>query len=167
METDTLTLEHLRAVLAEYATDVLEAYKAAHIASGRPASHKLLDTARAIVDTGDGWVQVSLNLQDYWKYIEFGTAPHWPPLDAIEKWILVKPVDPYPDERGRKPTPRELARKIRWKISQEGTEGSEDLLKAVEEINARYEQRIEDAIAADMDAMAGDMLQTLVRSWTR
>ena len=167
METDTLRLTHTVEVLTDYATALLEAYKANHIASGRPASHRLLDKATAIVDTGDGWVEVSLSLQDYWKYIEFGTAPHWPPRDAIERWIEVKPVIPYPDSRGRIPTTRQLAYLICRKIAEEGTEGSEDLLNAVETINAEYERRIEDAIAADLEDIAGDMLRTLVRNWVK
>lgn len=167
METDTLTLTHTAAVLTDYATALLEAYKAHHVESGRPASHLLLDTAAAVVDTGDGWVEVSLRLQDYWKYIEFGTAPHWPPRDAIERWIEVKPVVPYPDSRGRIPSTRQLAYLICRKIAEEGTEGSEDLLDAVEQVNAEYDRRIEEAVAADLEDIAGDMLRTLVRSWVK
>lgn len=34
--------------------------------------------------------EVHIFMQDYWKYIEYGTAPHMPPVDAMEEWVKVK-----------------------------------------------------------------------------
>ena len=95
-------------------------------------------------------IEVQLTLQDYWKYIEDGTRPHFPPLDRILEWIRVKPVIPRPDDKGRIPTPQQLAYLIGRKINEEGTEGSKDLHDALEVINAEYRERIAAALGHDM-----------------
>jgi hypothetical protein len=49
------------------------------------------------------YLTISLNLQDYWKYVEDGTRPHFPPIEDILQWIKVKPVLPR-KRKGKLPT---------------------------------------------------------------
>lgn len=31
----------------------------------------------------------------YAPYVEFGTRPHWPPINALRRWAYLKKVNPY------------------------------------------------------------------------
>ena len=87
-------LEHVLAVLEEYARKVTENYQMRLLDDDRWASGKLIDSVRCQVVTRTGGWDVTLTLKDYWKYVEYGTRPHWPPREAILRWIRMKPVIP-------------------------------------------------------------------------
>lgn len=71
--------------------------------------------------TWDGrYFNLVFNLEDYWKYIENGTKPHFPPLSAIEEWIKIKRIIPRP-YKGKVPSTKQLAYLIGRKISKVGT----------------------------------------------
>lgn len=56
---------------------------------------------------------LSYNMPEYGKYVEYGTPPHFPPLEAIEEWCVDKGIDKdaaYPiakaiERRGTRPQP--------------------------------------------------------------
>ena len=85
------------------------------------ASGKLAKSIKGVVKQNGKYVVISISLEDYWKYVENGTKPHWPPVDAIKKWISVKPVLPRPLKSGKLPTTDQLAYLIGRKISKTGT----------------------------------------------
>ena len=85
------------------------------------ASGTLAKSIRGIVKQNGKYIVISIQLEDYWKYIENGTKPHFPPVDAIRKWISVKPVLPRPLKSGKLPTANQLAFLIARKISRVGT----------------------------------------------
>lgn len=85
------------------------------------ASGNLAKSIRGIVKQNGKYIVISIQLEDYWKYIENGTKPHFPPVDAIKKWISVKPVLPRPLKSGKLPTSNQLAFLIARKISRVGT----------------------------------------------
>lgn len=89
--------------------------------NGTNASGDLSKSIKGIVKQNGKYIVISIQLQDYWKYIEYGTKPHFPPLDAIKKWISVKPVLPRPLPNGKLPTTNQLAYLIGRKISKVGT----------------------------------------------
>lgn len=89
--------------------------------NGTNASGDLSKSIKGIVKQNGKYIVISIQLQDYWKYIEYGTKPHFPPLDAIKKWISVKPVLPRPLKNGKLPTTNQLAYLIGRKISKVGT----------------------------------------------
>lgn len=89
--------------------------------NGTNASGELSKSIKGIVKQNGKYIVISIQLQDYWKYIEYGTKPHFPPLDAIKKWISVKPVLPRPLKNGKLPTTNQLAYLIGRKISKVGT----------------------------------------------
>lgn len=85
------------------------------------ASGTLSNSIKGIVKKNGKYIVISIQLEDYWKYIENGTKPHWPPVSAIKKWISVKPVLPRPLKSGKLPTDNQLAYLIGRKISKVGT----------------------------------------------
>lgn len=165
MEENTLIrLEALQAVLGEYAEEVARYYKENLDRDDRYASGKLVQSVESRIAVNGQAYQVQLRLEDYWKYVEWDTRPHWPPTSALLKWIEVKPVIPQPGRNGKLPTPQQLAYLIGRKIARFGTKGSHTLAKTLEEINARYEERIREALVKDLgDAVHGWIIEYLVR----
>ena len=153
VEDKIMKWENLEKVLDEYAIKLRNTYQDNLINSDRLASGNLLNSVEYIIEKDNIQISVSLKLEDYWKYVEFDTKPHFPPVDKIMEWIKVKPV--LPDNRfGKLPTPDQLAFLVGRKISEEGTKGTNDLQNAVEEVNNEFMARIEEAITKDVDAMA-------------
>lgn len=90
--------------------------------TGHSASGKLGLDSKYAIDWDGRYFTVTLKLEDYWKYLEYGTKPHFPPVEAIRKWIEIKPVLPRPLPSGKLPTTKQLAFLISRKISIKGTE---------------------------------------------
>jgi hypothetical protein len=110
---------------------MLELYRNQLIDKNINASNTLSNTATTIVEVDGTTLSVSFNLEDYWKYVEYGRRPgKRPPIDAIEQWIKVKPIIPDPIN-GRVPTTKQLAFLISRKIGMEGTKAQRPLEKAV------------------------------------
>ncbi len=166
---ELLNFDNLKAVLKEYGEAVAEVYKRNLADNKRPTTENTLASTVEIKvqqPSGNEWT-VSLNLQEYWKYIEDGTGPshepdprgkYWPPYGAILNWVRIKPVIPRPNDKGKIPTPEQLAHAIKYKIHEEGTEGSHDLRDAIEEVNERFSGRFVYALRED----AENILKVLV-----
>ena len=90
----------------------------------------LANTASYMTKFDGRYLTISLNLQDYWKYVEDGTKPHFPPIEDILQWIKVKPVLPR-KRNGKLPTQKQLAYLISRKISKVGTKAYKPLNKAM------------------------------------
>lgn len=81
-----------------------------------------LSNFQTIIDINDTTFSVAFELEDYWKYVEYGRGPgKQPPIDAIEQWVRIKPVVPRAIN-GRVPDTRQLAFLIARKIGREGIE---------------------------------------------
>lgn len=64
-------------------------------------THELHDSFR-IVKARNGLSAIVANVAPHAPFIEFGTAPHFPPVDAIRAWCVRKGIDPgaaYPIAR--------------------------------------------------------------------
>ena len=141
---DTAELEQ---VLRELGEDVRQGYMDELLQHDRKATGTLLDSVTAVVDVQGDVYEVKLQLADYWKYVEEGTAPHWPPRKAILDWIKAKPVIPRPDLKGRIPSQESLAFLISRKIARVGTEGSHDLQKTLDAIMPVWDEKLRLALA--------------------
>lgn len=151
METTTLNdFPKVAEVLERYGKEFIEQYKLNLMQSGRPASGRLADSLSYKVNLGTNVYAVDISLLEYWKYIEDGTRPHWPPVDAIRQWIKVKPVIPRPMANGKLPTESQLAFLIARKISRVGTEGINDFERANAEIFSRMEMSLAEAVTEDL-----------------
>ena len=139
--------------IKQVCSDLLERYKQAVKDSGHYASGDLCNTATYKIKWDGKYFELSFNLEEYWKYIENGTKPHFPPISAIENWITVKHIIPSTNN-GRVPTTKQLAYVIAREISQNGTkatkllqktiDGADDLINMlVELIEKQLEEEIE------------------------
>ena len=136
--------------------DLLQRYKDALVKSGHVASGELENTASYKLTFDGKWFEVIFQLADYWKYLENGTNPHFPPIEAIERWITVKHIIPS-SQNGRVPSTKQLAFLIARGISKNGTkatkllqstiDGSDDLINALcDELIRQIEQEIEEEL---------------------
>ena len=138
-------------VLERYGREFIELYKLNLANSGRTASGGLVDSLRYNVVLDNTTFAVDITLRDYWKYIEDGTRPHWPPVSAIRQWIDIKPVIPRPFDNGELPSPDQLAFLIARKISNEGTRGINDFERANNELFEQMQMSIAEAVTEDLE----------------
>ena len=160
-----INFDELNAVLADYAKEAEEIYKYQISLGGKNASRNLVNTIKSNVVVGENAYEVTLTLQEYWKYIEGGrkgktSSPPgakykaaFPPVDAILNWILVKPVLPRPSADGKmeKLRPKSLAYLIGRKIEQEGIEPHPALKTTQEELMKMYRERLSAALGHDVE----------------
>lgn len=145
-----LEFRHLQQTLQDYINEVKELYSDNIVREGHNASGDLIKSIKVILQKNNTSIEVSLSLNEYWKYLESGTRPHWPPMDAILEWIRVKPVIPV-ERNGNLPTEKQLAYLISRKIAQEGTPETNLLENTLETVNAKYDELISEAIDKDLD----------------
>lgn len=155
---DEFIFANVEEVLFRLAEDLRENYKDALLQSDRVASRKLYQSVRTQVVFGLNSWDVQMSLEDYWKYVENDTRPHWPPRDKILQWIQIKPVIPRPDARGKIPTPQQLSFLISRKIATFGTEGSHDLEKTVEGVLPWYMEELTQALQKDATAYVHNLM---------
>ena len=138
---------NLLRVLQDLANDIETNYKEHLEQHDRLASGDLLRSIHTEIEVNGTTYAVVLNLADYWKFVEEDTKPHWPPKDAIDRWIFIKPVIPHGSPKP--PTPEQLSFLIRRKIAEDGTEGTHDLRDTKADILPKYEDRILEALHRD------------------
>lgn len=133
--------------------EILNRYKDEIKNSGHYASGELANTASYKVKWDGKYFELFFSLQDYWKYLENGTKPHFPPIDKIEQWVRVKPIVPQA-MNGKVPSTKQLAFLIARSISIKGTKptkilqgtlnNAEDLISRLcDEITKQLEQEID------------------------
>lgn len=148
-----IDLPHVQAVMEEMAIAIRNEYQDNLIRNDRIASGDLLNNIEYEITRDDFTVTIYVKMRDYWYYVENGRkAGKWPPIQNILDWIKIKPVLPRPNAEGKLPTPQQLAFLIARKIGKEGTEGTQDLRKATDTIWDTFEDRLYEAIDADVDA---------------
>lgn len=155
---DDFVFANVEEVLGRLAEDLRENYKSALLQSDRVASRKLYQSVRTQVVFGLNSWDVQMSLEDYWKCVENDTLPHWPPRNKILRWILIKPVIPRPDARGKIPTPQQLSYLISRKIARFGTEGSHDLERTVEGMLPQYMEELSQALQKDATAYVHNLM---------
>ena len=133
-------------------SELLERYKKAVEDSGHVASGALVNTATYQVVVGGSWLEVSFNLEEHWKYLENGTRPHFPPINAIEQWISVKRIVPR-SYNGKVPTTKQLAFLIARGISKNGTKPTKLLQQTID--------GADDLIAKLIDALANQLQEEI------
>ena len=138
-------------VLKDYAIELRNTLQDSYITDDRIATGDLLNSVEYIIEKDDRQIEVSLQLKEWWKYVEEDTKPHFPPPDAMLNYIKAKPILPKPDRNGKLPTPNQLAYLIGRKISEVGTTGTHNVRDTVRLINERYEEKIGQAISEDIN----------------
>lgn len=113
----------------KFAEQVGNLYRQAIIDSGTTATGNLQSFPVA-VNLYDYHLVISFDLDAYWKYVEYGTKPHFPPIRAIEDWIRIKKIIPN-SRNGKIPNTKQLAFAIAKSISKKGTKGKKLLTKTL------------------------------------
>lgn len=112
-----LDLTTIQDITKDFCTELKNTLKA----NDTIASGDLVNSIKGIVKQNGKYIVISISLNDYWKFIEYGRkAGKFPPPDVIKKWISVKPVLPRPLKNGKLPTENQLAYLIGRKISKNG-----------------------------------------------
>ena len=159
---ELLNFDNLMATLEEYAQEVRNLYQDKLIEGDRISSGKLLNSIEYQVTQGENEYVVSLSLEEYWKYLEYGVSgadntsspfknPGWGAYPHILNWINIKPVLPRPDKNGKLPSQKSLAYLITRSIVQNGTQPGGELKDTLDEVNARYKDKIIIAIRKDTE----------------
>ena len=146
-----ISWKNLQKVLGEFAQELRNRYQDNLIRDDKIASGNLLNSIDYKVQYDDRAIWVELHLEDYYKWVENGRGPgKFPPPDKILEWIRIKPV--IPDDRGGKlPTEQQLVYLIGNKISEEGIKPGNQLHKAMDNIFPQFEEKIDEAIAQDVN----------------
>lgn len=148
---ELVDLTNVEAVLREYGEEVARNYKEMIVERGHNASGDLVNSVVTRVVADGRAFEVQMDLLAYWKYLEEGTKPHWPPRSAILRWIQVKPVIPRPGRDGRIPTQEQLAFLISRKIAREGTPATRLLEKTKDAVLPLFRQRLAEALGRDFE----------------
>lgn len=141
-------MDKILEVLNWFAEQVIYRYKD-KLESVR-ASGLLIDSMTSEVTRQGTNYEVTLNLQEYWYYIENGRLPGtWPNIDAIREWIEVKPIIPQPFQlpNGNTviPTEQQLTYLISRSIYENGIEAKPFLAESIEEVSGEFIRRLTQA----------------------
>ena len=171
---ELMELTELERVLHEYASEAVKMYQYQLSLGNKTASRKLIDGVKSNVVVGENSYEVTLNLEHYWKYIEGGrkgkeSSPPgavykaaFPPVKALQDWILIKPILPRPDANGKmqKLRPKSLAYLIGRKIYEEGIEPHPALKTTQEELDKIYHEKLSAALGHDVSNYIRKILPT-------
>lgn len=149
-----MEFNRVQKVLTDFVELMRDGYKERLASEGINASGSLSNSVTANVEMDGTVFEVSLTLNEYWKYIEGGRPPTQNNGNGelrrnILQWIKVKPVLPTPFN-GKLPTEEQLAYLISRKIHREGYEGKEPLKKTFEELEIMLKEDLEIAFAEDI-----------------
>ena len=156
MEKDALTFNNLQQVLDDFTKDVAETYKSLLLRDGKNATGELISSIKPMTPAlVDGIFECSLSLAPHWKYVENGRkAGKFPPIDNILDWVKAKPQLARPNRLDRKEiAPKQLAFLVARKIAAKGIQPGNQLEEAMDIVYARWKDRIDAAITADIETV--------------
>lgn len=139
---------HLQKTLEEYSLYLLDASR-----KNMPDYYKLKDKISFTVDIDGNYYNILFKAPEYWKFAEYGRkAGKWPPITAIEKWIDIRHITPYPTARGKLPTKKQLAFLIARSIGENGTKSTPIyfLGRSLDEDRAYWNDKIDQAVYEDI-----------------
>lgn len=145
--------ENVKAVLNKFGKLLVEEYRNNLTEKNVNASYALYNSVSYVVESNVTNFEVTLNLEEHWKYIEKGRkAGKYPPISAIEKWIEIKPVLPRPMSNGKLPTTKQLAYLIARKIGLEGIAPRPILQDSIDDVFALMFEELEEALMKDVQS---------------
>lgn len=153
----------LHKVLEEYGDRFIQLAKDKMGMNQSYATGELADTMETIVEINDDYFKVSIKLLDYWYYLENGTKPHFPPLQAIKEWVEVKGITPE-ERNGYKPSIEQLPYMIQKSIGKYGTEAHPFFNENKEIVYKEFENNIIYAIEEDIAEWINDNITSAFQS---
>ena len=145
---------HTMKALNDFGKFIITNYKS-QLEAEQMNNGELYRTISYSVSAGTGGWVVSVSLENYWKYIEYGRRPgKMPPVSAIENWINVKQIIPHSRtlKSGKTviPTIPQLSFLIARSIGRRGIAPKPLFQKSFEAAKQQFMQVIKDAITQDI-----------------
>ena len=146
--------KHTMKALNDFGKVIIDNYKS-QLEAEQMNNGELYRTISYSVSTGTGGWVISVSLEQYWKYIEYGRRPgKMPPVSAIEHWINVKQIIPHSMtlKSGKTviPTIPQLSFLIARSIGRRGIAPKPLFQKSFEAAKQQFMQVIKDAITQDI-----------------
>lgn len=138
-------------VINQYGNAILRTYKDKLSKAGYQQG-ELFKTSTYEITTNNTTIVVTLKLEEYWKYIEYGRKANskFPPPDVIRNWIEAKQIVPKP-YNGKLPTLNQLTYLISRSIAKKGIKARPFLEDSVSEVIKTYTDKIAIAITNDVN----------------
>lgn len=150
-------------VMEEFGQKVKEQYQKNLEMNRHVASGKLKDNIEVVIIDEPDRLEVALNLEEYWKWVENGRASgKMPPVSAIEKWITVKKIVPQMRDGKKAPTIQQLSWAIAKSIKNNGTRAiGHPFQNAVDSVMQDFEEALNEAIAMDLEVTVEKAMEYL------
>ena len=145
---------HTMKVLTEFGQKIVDNYKAELEACNYQDGQLYRTLSYSVKMDNSSWL-ISISLEEYWKYIEYGRRPgKMPPLDVIEKWINVRQIIPHSMtlKSGKTvlPSVKQLSFLIARKIGRDGIRPRPFFKQSFESAKREFLHIIEEAVIADI-----------------
>ena len=146
--------KHTMKALTEFGQKIVDNYRA-ELEACNYQDGQLYRTLSYSVKTGNSSWLISISLEEYWRYIEYGRRPgKMPPLDVIEKWINVRRIIPHSMtlKSGKTviPSVKQLSFLIARSIGQRGIQPRPFFKQSFEEAKREFLHIIEEAVITDI-----------------
>lgn len=146
--------KHTMKAITEFGQKIVDNYKAELAACNYQDGQLYRTLSYSVKMDNSSWL-ISISLEEYWKYIEYGRRPgKMPPVSAIENWIKVKQILPRPitlkSGKSVVPTIPQLSFLIARKIGRDGIRPRPFFKQSFEDAKREFLQKIEEAILADI-----------------
>lgn len=153
METISLTFDNLQQEMYGFVQDVVDTYKQLLIKDGKDPRGNLIQSLEPVaIDFTNGDYEGSISIAEYWKYVEYGRRPgKFPPPNAMLSWVKARKIIPRANKGLKPPTEKQMAFLVGRKISREGIKKGTQMEQAVDICWSRWEERIDNAITADLE----------------
>lgn len=143
-----MNFPHLEKVMQEYSMYLLNSTK-----SNLPDTYRIKSKLNFVFEIDGNYYNIIFHAPDYFKWVENGRGPGKnPPIKAIEDWITIKHITPYPTAKGKLPTKKQLVFLISRAIGRDGTKATPTfaLSRALDEDRAYWNDQIDKAITEDV-----------------
>lgn len=146
--------KHTMKALRDFGQKIVDNYRAELEACNYQDGQLYRTLSYSVKMDNSSWL-ISISLEEYWKYIEYGRRPgKMPPVSAIENWIKVKQILPRPitlkSGKSVVPTIPQLSFLIARKIGRDGIRPRPFFKQSFEDAKREFLQKIEEAILADI-----------------
>lgn len=148
-----MKFEETEKILKSFAEFIVNTYKSK---ISEYSSGSLYRTINFNISHGKDLYTVTINLEDYYKYIELGrkAGSKFPPLSAIEKWINYRKIVPRPitlkSGKTSIPTVKQLSFLIARSISEHGIKARPYMKETIEQAQKKFINRLTIAVQNDI-----------------
>ena len=146
--------KHTMKALNDFGQKIVDNYKAELEACNYQDGQLYRTLSYSVKMDNSSWL-ISISLEEYWRYIEYGRKPgKMPPVSAIENWIKVKQIIPHSMtlKSGKTviPSVKQLSFLIARSIGQRGIQPRPFFKQSFEDAKREFLHIIEEAIIADI-----------------